>query len=143
MQNFRSRKLLAGVFSLIVLYFASVQANSKFSRSTISLDDRAGADGIIPLLSKLSLNPLGNQQGGGINLIQSAVNTGIPTLIIGFSLFLLLPLLALKKFEFSPIFLVTFISVLIIQPPLLPIWTATLGLHLGALVRRDSQVKIN
>jgi hypothetical protein len=134
-RNFRRLVVLgfAGMFFQVVL----IQSESKFSSNTVSLTDRSGEKGALDLLGQIFANPLGAQSSGGINLLQATVNSGLPTLFLGLTIFLALPLIAVKQYGFSPIFLVPLVVVAFVQPPALPIWLAFLGIFFGSLEQRN------
>lgn len=134
------RRLLILGFAGVSLQIALAQSASKFSSSTLSLTDRSGERGVLDLLSQIALNPLGTRESGGINLLQATVNSGLPTLIVGLLIYLFIPLRTIRRFRFSPLFLVPLLAVLFIQPPALPIWLAYLGVSLGSLAREDVTV---
>jgi hypothetical protein len=127
------RRLFIVGFAGVTLQIALAQSASKFSSSTLSLTDRSGERGILQLVSQIVGNPLGTQASGGINLLQASVNSGLPTLIVGLLIYLVIPLRAISRNRFSPLFLVPLLSVLFVQPPALPIWLAFLGITLGSL----------
>lgn len=121
-------------FSGVVIQVLFVQSESKFGVSSISLTDRAGESGVIGSLFQIASAPLGVGLSGGINLIQAGVNSGLPTLILGLALYLLIPLLEIRRQGFSPIFLVPMLAAVFIQPPFLPLWLAFLGIFWGNIL---------
>jgi hypothetical protein len=139
-------KLSIVALAIVVIQLLFVQSQSKFGSSSISLTDRAGESGILGSFSQMLSSPLGVGVSGGINLIQAGVNSGLPTLLIGLFLYLFIPLVAMQKYQFSPLFLVPMLAAIFIQPPFLPLWLALLGLFWGDLLytnelRKSQQLK--
>ncbi len=124
-------------FSGVVLQVLLVQSESKFGASTASLTDRAGEGGLLRSLLQIAAAPLGAGSSGGINLIQAGVNSGLPTLILGLSLYLVIPMLETRRHGFSPIFLVPMLAATFIQPPFLPLWFVFLGIFWGNLLNSN------
>jgi hypothetical protein len=124
-------------FSAVVIQVLFVQSESKFGASSISLTDRAGEGGVLGSLLQIAGAPLGAGTSGGINLIQAGVNSGLPTLLLGLTLYLFLPILEIKRQGFSPLFLTPMLSAIFIQPPFLPLWFAFLGIFWGNLMNSN------
>ena len=124
-------------FSVAVSQVLFVQSQSKFGASSASLTDRTGEGGVIASLQQIAAAPLGSGSSGGINLIQAGVNSGLPTLILGLMLFVVIPLLETSKLGFSPLFLVPMLAAIFIQPPFLPIWFVFLGIYWGNLINSN------
>jgi hypothetical protein len=127
-------------FSVAVSQLLFVQSQSKFGASSVSLTDRTGERGALESLMQIAAAPLGSGSSGGINLIQAGVNSGLPTLILGLMLFLVIPLLQTRRLGFSPLFLVPMLAATFIQPPFLPIWFVFLGIYWGNLVNSNEPI---